>query len=106
MDDSKIIRFCHLQSFSKPINTTFLRPTLNFYQLQVANEINLSSNQFGRIERAETNPTVESIVKFCNFFKIDILDVFTKLSDAEENDLEIKIIELQKEFKNHNRRKS
>ncbi|WP_159476373.1 helix-turn-helix domain-containing protein [Chryseobacterium sp. 18068] len=75
-------------------------------QLQLGNEINLSSNQVGRIERAETNPTIESIVKFCNFFKIDILILFTKLTDIEYEKLQIEIKELQKEFKNHNRRKS
>jgi transcriptional regulator with XRE-family HTH domain len=37
-------------------------------QLQLGNEINLSSNQVGRIEKAETNPTVETLVKFCKFF--------------------------------------
>lgn len=84
----------------------FYRLKQKLSQLQLGNEINLSSNQVGRIERAETNPTIESIVKFCNFFEIDILDIFTKLNEVEERDLEIKIRELQKEFKNHNRRKS
>lgn len=84
----------------------FYRLKKKLSQLQLGNEINLSGNQVGRIERGETNPTIESIVKFCNFFEIDILNVFTKLSEAEEKDLEIKIKELQKEFKNHNRRKS
>lgn len=83
----------------------FYRLKKKLSQLQLGNEINLSGNQVGRIERGETNPTIESIVKFCNFFEIDILNVFTKLSEAEEKDLEIKIKELQKEFKNHNRRK-
>ena len=84
----------------------FYRLKKKLSQLQLGNEINLSGNQVGRIERGETNPTIESIVKFCNFFEIDILYVFTKLSEAEEKDLEIKIKELQKEFKNHNRKKS
>lgn len=84
----------------------FYRLKNKLSQLQLGNEINLSSNQVGRIERAETNPTVESIVKFCNYFKIDILFLFTKLSELEYNNLEFEINKLQKEFKNHNRRKS
>jgi transcriptional regulator with XRE-family HTH domain len=84
----------------------FYRLKNKLSQLQLANEINLSGNQVGRIERAETNPTVESIVKFCNFFKIDILFVFTKLNATDFKNLELEIMQLQKEFKNHNRRKS
>lgn len=75
-------------------------------QLQLGNELNLSSNHVGRIERAETNPTIESIVKFCNFFEIDILMLLTKLNKKDLNDLNIEIEHLQKEFKNHNKRKS
>jgi len=83
----------------------FYRLKNKLSQLQLGNEINLSSNQVGRIERAETNPTVESIVKFCNYFKIDILFLFTKMSEPEYDKLEFEIKKLQKEFKNHNRRK-
>lgn len=75
-------------------------------QLQLGNELNLSSNHVGRIERAETNPTVDIIVKFCNFFEIDIILLFTKLSANELNNLDVEIERLQKEFKNHNKRKS
>lgn len=75
-------------------------------QLQVSNELNLSSNHVGRIERAETNPTLEIVVKFCNFFEIDILHLFIKLNEKELNDLNMEIERLQKEFKNHNIRKS
>ncbi|WP_263603445.1 helix-turn-helix domain-containing protein [Chryseobacterium sp. PET-29] len=75
-------------------------------QLQLGNELNLSSNHVGRIERGETNPTLEIIVKFCNFFEIDILYLFTKLSEKELNDLSKEIERLQKEFKNQNKRKS
>lgn len=75
-------------------------------QLQLGNEINLSSNQVGRIERAETNPTVETLVKFCNFFKIDMLFLFTKLNEKELQKIESEIDQLQKEFKNQNKKKS
>lgn len=73
-------------------------------QLQLGNELNLSSNHVGRIERAETNPTVEVIVKFCNFFELDILLLFTKLSDKELDNLNLEIERLQIEFKNHNKK--
>ncbi|MFP3597094.1 helix-turn-helix domain-containing protein [Chryseobacterium sp. SIMBA_029] len=75
-------------------------------QFQLGNELNLSSNHVGRIERAETNPTIEILVKFCNFFKIDMLLLFTKLSDSELKNIESEIDHLQKEFKNQNKRKS
>lgn len=84
----------------------FYRLKNKLSQLQLGNEINLSSNQVGRIERAETNPTVETLVKFCNFFKIDMLYLFTKLNEKELKKIESEINELQKEFKNQNKRKS
>ncbi|WPO84111.1 helix-turn-helix transcriptional regulator [Chryseobacterium sp. JJR-5R] len=84
----------------------FYRLKNKLSQLQLGNEINLSSNQVGRIERAETNPTVETLVKFCNFFKIDMLFLFTKLNEKELKKIESEIDELQKEFKNQNKRKS
>ncbi|AZB00231.1 XRE family transcriptional regulator [Chryseobacterium joostei] len=75
-------------------------------QFQLGNELNLSSNHVGRIERAETNPTIENIVKFCNFFDIDMLLLFTKLTDKELKNIESEIESLQKEFKNKNKTKS
>ncbi|WP_083536248.1 hypothetical protein [Chryseobacterium vrystaatense] len=59
-----------------------------------------------RIERAETNPTIENIVKLCNFLEIDMLLLWTKLSDIELKNIESEIDALQKEFKNQNKRKS
>lgn len=75
-------------------------------QLQLGNELNLSSNHIGRIERAETNPTIENMVKLCNFLEIDMLLLWTKLSDIELKNIESEIDALQKEFKNQNKRKS
>lgn len=75
-------------------------------QFQLGNELNISSNHVGRIERAETNPTVEILVKFCNFFEIDMLLLFKKLNDNELKSIESEIDHLQKEFKNQNKRKS
>lgn len=78
----------------------------NLSQFQLGNELNLSSNHVGRIERAETNPTIENLVKFCNFFEIDMLLLFTKLTDKELKNIESEIEYLQKEFKNKNKTKS
>lgn len=75
-------------------------------QLQVGNELNLSGNHVGRIERAETNPTIESVIKFCNFFEIDVLFLFTKLNDKDLNNLNNEIERLKIEFTNHNKKKS
>ena len=65
-------------------------------QLELSHELNLSANHIGRIERAETNPTIEIVVKYCNFFAIDISQLFTKLNDKELND----IANLKIEYKN------
>lgn len=75
-------------------------------QLQLGNELNISSNHVGRIERAETNPTVDSIIKIINFLEIDILILFTKRDTNELKKIELEIDRLQKEFKNKNKRKS
>ncbi|WP_343679419.1 helix-turn-helix transcriptional regulator [Chryseobacterium arthrosphaerae] len=75
-------------------------------QLQLGNELNISSNHVGRIERAETNPTVDSIIKIINFLEIDILILFTKLDTKELKKIELEIDRSQKEFKNKNKRKS
>ena len=75
-------------------------------QFQLGNELNISSNHVGRIERSETNPTIESLVKFCNFLEIDLLHLFTKLNEKELKKIESEIDQLQKEFKNQNKRKS
>ncbi|MFC4163887.1 helix-turn-helix domain-containing protein [Epilithonimonas zeae] len=84
----------------------FYRLSKKLSQLQLGNEINLSGNQIGRIERAETNPTIESLIKFCNFFNLDILFIFSKLTENEINKIDIEIERLEKEFKNHNKRKT
>ena len=75
-------------------------------QFQLGNELNISSNHVGRIERSETNPTIESLVTFCNFLEIDLLHLFTKLNEKELKKIQSEIDQLQKEFKNQNKRKS
>ncbi|MDX8568138.1 helix-turn-helix transcriptional regulator [Elizabethkingia sp. HX XZB] len=74
-------------------------------QFQLGNELNLSKDHIGRIERAETNPTIENIIKLCNFLKIDILNLFTKLTQKDLENIQQEIEILQQEFKNKNKRK-
>ncbi|MCT3788230.1 helix-turn-helix transcriptional regulator [Elizabethkingia anophelis] len=74
-------------------------------QLQLGNELNISSNHIGRIERAETNPTIENVVKLCNFLEIDILLLITKLNDKEFKGIEDEINRLKEEFKNQNKKR-
>jgi transcriptional regulator with XRE-family HTH domain len=81
-----------------------LRKKLSQFQLGI--ELNISKDHIGRIERAETNPTIENIVNLCNFLDIDMLFLFTKLSEKELKKIESEIDHLQKEFKNQNKRKS
>lgn len=83
----------------------FYRLQKELSQLQVANELDISSNHVGRIERAETNITLENILKFCNFLEIDILILFAKIENSELENLEKEIKELKIRFKNKNRSK-
>ncbi|WGF92184.1 helix-turn-helix domain-containing protein [Aequorivita marisscotiae] len=45
-------------------------------QFKLGLEIGKSANQIGRIERAESNPTVATLVDLADFFKIDIKEFF------------------------------
>lgn len=45
-------------------------------QFKLGLEIGKSANQIGRIERAESNPTVETLFELASFFKISISDFF------------------------------
>lgn len=45
-------------------------------QFRLGLEIGKSANQIGRIERAESNPTVETLYKLSTFFKIDLQEFF------------------------------
>ena len=47
-------------------------------QLDMAIDIEMSANQIGRIERAESNPTVETLYAIANYFGIDIIEFFKK----------------------------
>lgn len=75
-------------------------------QFQIGNELDFSSNHIGRMERGKTNPTIGIISKLCNFLEIDLLVLFKKLDDKELQEIEKEIDDLQKKFKNQNKRKS
>ncbi|WP_339702658.1 helix-turn-helix transcriptional regulator [uncultured Marixanthomonas sp.] len=51
------------------------RSKKNLSQFELGLEIGKSANQIGRIERAETNPTVETLLDLANFFRIDLKDL-------------------------------
>lgn len=75
-------------------------------QFQVGNEVDLTKDYIGLIERNKTNPTIDTIVKIINFLEIDILVLCTKLDNRDLKKIEQEIEFLQKEFKNKNRKKS
>lgn len=45
-------------------------------QFDLGLEIGKSANQIGRIERAESNPTVETLYDLAFYFEVDIKDFF------------------------------
>lgn len=52
------------------------RERLNKSQLHFGLEVGRSANQIGRIERAEGNPTVETLYQIAKYVDIDIQDFF------------------------------
>lgn len=75
-------------------------------QFQIATEIDLSKDYIGRIERGKTNPSIEIIISICNFLDIDLLRVFSKISQSQIDSMVIEIKLLEEKFKNQNKRKS
>lgn len=45
-------------------------------QFKLGVEVGKSANQIGRIERGESNPTINTLHSLANFFEIDIKDFF------------------------------
>ena len=75
-------------------------------QFQLAIEIGLSKDYIGLIERGKTNPTLEILVDISNCINLDLSFAILKKSESELNSLKIEIKELEKKFKNQNKRKS
>lgn len=75
-------------------------------QFQVATEIDLSKDYIGRIERGKTNTSIEIIIAICNFLEIDILRLFSKLTQSQFDSMISETKLLEEKFKNQNKRKS
>lgn len=75
-------------------------------QFQLANEVDLSKDYIGRIERGKTNPTIEIIICICNFLELDIIQVVSKLNQSQLDSVIKETILLEEKFKNQNKRKS
>lgn len=58
-----------------------LREIKNLSQQDLANDCNIPKRQIGRIERAEINPTLKTLIKIANALELelkDLLDFSTK----------------------------
>lgn len=75
-------------------------------QFQIATEIDLSKDYIGRIERGKTNPTIEIIIAICNFLEIDLLLLFSRISQSQLDSMTSETKLLEEKLKNQNKRKS
>ena len=66
-----------------------------FSQFSLGVEVQLSTNQIGRIERGETNPTVLTLTKLAFVLNIEIFEFFTKRNRTQMNLILTEIKELQ-----------
>lgn len=55
----------------------------NFSQFTLGIEVQMSTNQIGRIERGKTNPTVGSLTKIAHALKIEISEFFVERTDED-----------------------
>ncbi len=53
-----------------------LRKMKNISQIALAEKANLNFNFIGQIERAETNPSLKTIISIANALDVDIKDLF------------------------------
>lgn len=74
-------------------------------QFQLANEIELSKDYIGRIERGKTNTTIEIIISICNFLEVDIIQLVSKLNPTQLDSIINQTMLLEEKFKNQNKRK-
>ncbi|MFC4163381.1 helix-turn-helix domain-containing protein [Epilithonimonas zeae] len=75
-----------------------LRKELSQFQLGL--EVGMSRDHIGRIERGQTNPTIENIVKISDFLNIDILIFFIELNQNELSNILDEIKNLKEKNKN------
>ncbi len=50
----------------------FLRKKENMSQLDLGNIVGRSANQIGRIERAEGNPTIETLYRIASYYNKEV----------------------------------
>lgn len=70
---NKELHIIHLKIGSK---VRELRDRKGISQLKLGTEVDLSKTHIGRIERGETNVTIQSLIKIATFFRIDFTDFF------------------------------
>lgn len=75
-------------------------------QFQLGNEIDLSKDYIGLIERGKVNPTMEIVVRICNFLEVEITSLFSQMNVGERKELEEEIQTLERQSKNQNKKKS
>jgi len=75
-----------------------LRKELSQFQLGL--EVGMSRDHIGRIERGQTNPTIENIVKISDFLNIDILIFFIEVNQNEMSSILDEIKNLKEKNKN------
>lgn len=70
-----------------------------FSQFTLGLEVQMSTNQIGRIERGKTNPTVGSLTKIAGALKIEISEFFIERTDEDLNRMldEIKLLQEEDE---------
>ena len=76
-DDELQLVYIHIGSIVK-----LHREKLGKSQLHFGLEVGRSANQIGRIERAEGNPTVDTIFKIAKYINIDMQEFFTLKEDV------------------------
>ena len=54
----------------------YLRKSANLSQIQLAEKSDLNFNFIGQIERAETNPSLETIIAIAGGLEVPIKDLF------------------------------
>ncbi|BAP31068.1 transcriptional regulator with XRE-family HTH domain [Chryseobacterium rhizosphaerae] len=75
-------------------------------QFQLGNEIDLSKDYIGRIERGKTNLSIEIIINICNFLELDIVQLVSRMTQKQIESAINEINLLEVKFKNQNKRKS
>ncbi len=68
-------------------------------QEQVAKELDIAPNHFGRIERGENSCTMSNLIQICNLLKVTPNDILGGLVITKDDDLRAEIDRLNLEDK-------